>query len=159
MDYEALFAPYTYTFIDNYWSIVVQNRGTKAVQSVSLTLPGPIWVSIRRDGQEQNLTSPARISLGELQPHDVVNVHAWMRSNLQLDKIKLTHSAGIGQVKVYRRVGPAWYWIATNIVVFIVPMIFVLLLVPALIHERQQKESKSKRKTAPRAAAKRRRSR
>lgn len=104
--------PSDYRSIDGYWSAVIRNRGTKAIEAVTITLPNTSYISVKREGlKAHHERSTSLIQLGQLQPHEGITLLAWSDiepKRLYFDDIKLTHSTGVGNISIRAPAGPFW---------------------------------------------------
>lgn len=132
---------YEYSKLRAYWHTVITNTGEIEADSIRLTLPMTEFIRIvRENGDTTFRASGDQISLGNLQPKESIVVQAWCDNTivglLHADKVRLTHSTGVGEVAVMQPVGPFWAWasfqwrILKDILFFLIPLLALIAFMP-----------------------------
>jgi len=107
---ESLLTQYS-----GYLLVVVTNETRQEMENVKVLFPRLSYVEVARESQMLVRTSPVRfMDVGTLQPQETVVVTAWTDhtpSDQEGESIRLTHSSGVGKVKMRTR-GPTrlFYW-------------------------------------------------
>lgn len=93
-----------FTAFHSMWIVKIQNNGTKSCEGVNLVLPNAAMVCISRAGvaDEYRKLTDGVISLGTLNPLDVIHLKAWSGFGLYSSdptEAKLAHNAGVGVIR------------------------------------------------------------
>lgn len=108
--------PQPYSTITGYWGVTVINDGDNALQSVSIILPNTCYATIiKESGQITSGPSASQIELGTMRPTESISIFAWcdwVPDYSTGKRIKLSHSAGVGHVKVLQPTSAFGHWIS-----------------------------------------------
>jgi hypothetical protein len=123
--------------LGGYWTATVHNAGDRTLTSVVLTgttSPGTEAVCIHYADSVACPRASSKIRIGEMEPGEVVRVHAWTSSepaSSSYDEMRLTHAAGRGKIKVLLPLPSGWRTVRT--VLDMAGVIAVVTLVAALV--------------------------
>ena len=95
------------------FQVKVRNVGSKALSTVTLTMPEFLCATIKRPGEEtRELGSGEIIRIGILQPREEIMINSWSRYAFSIDAspIRITHDSGVGRVIFLVPTGPFGQW-------------------------------------------------
>ncbi len=124
--------PRSYKHILGYWYMTLENGKNQELESVEVFFPSAVLVQIKREGMEATRDSVNEIvRLGRMRPGETVSLVAWTDTeptDYKAERIRVTHSGGVGDVKVLQRVGPTGQFFDRYLVVIVWCLVWLLFL-------------------------------
>ncbi|GAA4445586.1 hypothetical protein [Novipirellula rosea] len=107
--------PFEVSRVSGCYVMEVSNAGNSALSDVQVVVPSArVSELVREDDSNTISITRGVVSVGNLQPREVVKVSVWadsIYSPYSSEGIRLTHSTGVGSVSIYAAASPFAQWI------------------------------------------------
>ena len=116
----------------DYYRLEIENSSDREFKNVLVKFPNVRAVEIHRWGSDPMILSPSdnNYAIGDIGPGESVNIYAWNDRPFYFqeeNEIILRHDGGLGEVLLYKMVGPRSSWIKNNLI--LIALLGVLALV------------------------------